>query len=40
MNRLDRLVEDATATLHLAIRGRVEKEKLAAYGESQRQRRF
>lgn len=40
MNPLDGFVDQATTTLNLAIKGRVEQDKLAAYGESQRRRRF
>ncbi len=40
MNPLDAFAEEATIMLHLASTRRIEQEKLVAYGESQRQRRF
>jgi hypothetical protein len=40
MTALDVFVEEATNILNLAIRGRVEQAKLAAYGDSQRRGRF
>lgn len=40
MNPFDQFIEDATTTLDLAIRGRVERERLPGYGENQRHRRF
>jgi hypothetical protein len=40
MTALDDFVEEATNILNLASRGRVEPAKLAAYGDSQRRRRF